>query len=204
VTATGCAMLVTAYALAQVLQDQLYVPELDYPDATTLIMICGLIVSGLIALRRCSDMQAVAIAWVVAVSCLIAYEAVYKWSFYLLPFGRDMPPPELRAFILQLSVAATVLTGFADKHLRVTIRSCLWLTVFCALWTLWLLIGFPQLDGRVVHPQTLRWHADRQLVYLINRSSKLALFITYYTFLPPIRGVRHHDSATAENGIGSP
>ena len=86
-------MVVTAYATGQMMQNQLYVPGLDYPDATTLVMICGLVVAGLIALRRCSDMQAVAFAWVVAVSCLIAYEAVYKWSFYLAPFGRRCRPP---------------------------------------------------------------------------------------------------------------
>jgi hypothetical protein len=79
-TAAACGMVVTAYATGQMMQNQLYVRVLDYPDATTLVMICGLIVAGLIALRRCSDMQAVAFAWVVAVSCLIAYEAVYKWS----------------------------------------------------------------------------------------------------------------------------
>jgi hypothetical protein len=196
-------VVVAGYASGRLMRGQVYVPQLDYLDATTLLMICGLIVAGLVALRRCSDLQAVAFAWVVAVSCLMAYEALYKWSFYLAPFGRDLPAPEVRALVLQLSVAATLLTGFADRHLSVTIRTWAWLTVFSSLWVLWLLVGFPQLDGHIVHPPAVSWQFDREMVYLVNRSSKLALFITYYTLLP-IHGARGRETNSADVAFGSP
>jgi hypothetical protein len=194
-TGSACAIVVTVVVIGQVLQGELYIRGLNYPDATTLLMLCGVLTAGLIALRRCSDLQAVALSWVIAVSCLYAYEAIYKWSFYLAPFGRGMPPPELRELILQLAVAATLVMGFAHQHLMATMRTWIWLTIFGALWTLWLLVGFPQLDGRVVHLQVLPWTVDRHQVYLINRCSKLALFITYLTLLPPIRGRAHGDAS---------
>ena len=201
-TGSVCAVVVTVVVIGQVMQGELYIRELNSPDATTLLMLCGVLTAGLIALRCCSDLQAVALSWVIAVSCLYAYEAIYKWSFYLAPLGREMPPPELRELILQLAVAATLVTGFAHQHLMARMRTWIWLTIFGVLWILWLLVGFPQLDGRVVHVQVLPWHVDRDQVYLINRCSKLALFITYYTLLPPIRGRAHgHASPEARPGV---
>jgi hypothetical protein len=200
-TGSACAVVVAVVVIGQVMQGELYIRELNYPDATTLLMLCGVLTAGLIALRRCSDLQAVALSWVIAVSCLYAYEAIYKWSFYLAPLGAGMPPPELRELILELAVAATLVTGFAHRHLMARMRTWIWLTIFVALWTLWLLVGFPQLDGRVVYVQVLPWHLDRHQVFLINRCSKLALFITYYTLLPPIRD-RAHGHASPEAGAG--
>jgi len=144
-TGSAGAIVVAVVVLGQVMQGELYIRGLNYPDATTLLMLCGVLTAGLVALRRCSDPQAVALSWVIAVSCLYAYEAIYLG----------------------------------------------------ALWTLWLLVGFPQLHGRVVHVQVLPWPVDRHQVYLINRCSKLALFITYFTLLPPIRG-RAHGHASPE------
>src|SRR3978361_2071275 len=111
-TGAACAIVVAVVVLGQVVQGELYIRGLGYPDATTLLMLCGVLTAGFVALRRGSDLQAVALSWVIAVSCLYAYEAVYKWSFYLAPFGGGMPPPELRELILQLAVAATLVLGF--------------------------------------------------------------------------------------------
>lgn len=185
-TAATCSVAVAFFEISQIVSGNLYLPALDHPDGTTVLMLSGLLVAGLVALKQRSDLQAFAFAWITALSCVIAYEAIYKWSFYLAPFGREMPPPELREFILQLAVAATLLTGFADHHLATRNGTWIWLAAFLGLWTLWLLVGFPQLDGRVVHPQILPWHLAHDQVYVLNRVSKLALFITYYTLLPTV------------------
>lgn len=186
-TAAICAVAVAVFETDQLLRGNLYLPALNYPDGTTLVMLSGLLVAGLVALKQRSDIQAFAFAWITALSCVIAYEAIYKWSFYLVPFGKEMPPAEVREFILQIGFAATLLTGFADHHLATRNATWIWLAAFLGLWTLWLLVGFPQLDGRLVHPQILPWHLAHDQVYVLNRVSKLALFITYYTMLPPFR-----------------
>ena len=173
--------------IALIADGHLYLAALDSPDGTTVLMLCGLVLAALVAFRRCSDLQAFAFAWVIAVSSVIAYEALYKWSFYLAPLGRGMPPPELRELLLQVGVAGTVLTGFAHSHFAVRRATWGWLSVLGAGWGLWLLIGFPQLDGRVVHPRLLPWELGRDQVYLLNRGTKAALFLVYYTLLPPAR-----------------
>jgi hypothetical protein len=202
--AATCAVAVAVFEIGQIVSGHLYLAALDHPDGTTLLMLCGLIVAGLVAFRQCSDLQALSFAWVNALSCVIAYEAVYKWSFHLAPFGRGMPPPELREFILQVAVAATVLTGFAHHHLAVRTATWGWLAVLAAGWALWLLVGFPQLDGRVVHPQVLPWDLSRNQVYLVNRGTKAALFLASYTLLPPIRPRRGRTIGVAPGGPGVP
>jgi hypothetical protein len=179
---------VAVFETGQIATGDLYLAALDHPDGTTLLMLCGLVLAALAAFRRCTDLQAVSFALVTALSAVIAYEALYKWSFFLAPFGRGMPPPELRELLLQLAVAATVLTGFAHHHLAVRRATWGWLAVLGAGWALWLLTGFPQLDGRVVHPQVLPWELGRDQVYLVNRGTKAALFLAYATLLVPDRG----------------
>jgi hypothetical protein len=206
--AVGCAVAVAAFEVVQILRGERYLRVLDYPDATTLLMVCCLIVWGLAALRDRTDLQALAFTWVAAVSWVYAYEAVYKWSFHLAPFARTMPAPELREFVLQSAVAATVLVGFADHHFSWKRWTWAGLSLFCTLWALWLLIGFPQLDGQVVFPQAFPWSADWDRVYLINRATKLALFLTYASLFPPVRGPRGRRTspgqiATASADAGS-
>jgi hypothetical protein len=184
--AGACSFAVALYEVVEIASGRLYLAALDSPDGTTLIMVCCLIVVGLVALRRRSDLQAVAFSWVMALSCVFAYEAVYKWSFHLTPFARAMPPSELREFVLQLAVAATLLTGFAQHHFTWKRSTSGWLAVFCALWALWLLVGFPQLDGQMVFTPVLAWNLDYDQVYLVNRATKLTLFIVYATLFPAL------------------
>jgi hypothetical protein len=202
-TAAICTVAVAIFEIGQIVRGNLYLAALDHPDGTTLLMLCGLMIAGLISLSQRSDLQACAFAMVTALSCVIAYEAIFKWSFYLAPFGREMPPSELREFVLQVAVAATVLTAFADHHLAARNGTWMWLSVFGGLWAVWLLIGFPQLDGRLVHPQLLPWDLDRDQVYLLNRCSKVALFIAYYTVLPPLRRSAGETSEATPVGSGT-
>ena len=207
--AGGCSIAVALFEFVQITRGRLYLAALDSPDGTTLIMVCCLIVIGLLALRESSDLQAVAFTWVAAVSCVFAYEAVYKWSFHLTPSARAMPPPELREFVLQLAVAATLLTGFAHHHFSWKRWTSIPVSIFCALWALWLLVGFPQLDGQVVFPRVLPWDLDYDEVYLLNRATKLTLFIAYATLLPPLpsaRGDAFRSSRTVRSSgeVGQP
>jgi hypothetical protein len=186
--AVSCASAVIVFEVVQILRGRLYLRVLDYPDGTTLVMVCCLIIWGLAAFRDRTDRQALAFTWVAAVSCVYAYEAVYKWSFHLAPFAGTMPSSELREFVLHSAVAATVLVGFAQHHFSWKRWSWVGLSVFCSLWALWLLIGFPQLDGELVFRQVVPWRHDWDRVYLINRATKAALFLTYLTLFPSLRG----------------
>ena len=185
--AAAGAVAVAVFEVVQILRGQLYLRVLDHPDGTTLVMVCCLILWGLAALKDRTDLQAVSVTWVVAVSCVFAYEALYKWSFHLAPFARVMPAPELREFVLQSAVAATVLVGFAHHHLSWKRSTWVSSSVLGGLWTFWLLIGFPQLDGQVVFPQVLPWTYAYDQVYLLNRATKLALFLAYLSLFPPVR-----------------
>lgn len=186
-TAVVAAAAVVIFETVQIARGELYLRVLDSPDGTTLIMVSCLVIAGTLALRRHTDAQAVSVAFVAALSCVFAYEAIYKWSFYLAPFGRDMPPDELREFVLQVAVAATLWTGFAHHAIAATRWTAVWSAVFGALWILWLVIGFPQLDGHDALPPLLSWELDYTGVYLLNRTTKLVLFVVYLTLFPSSR-----------------
>ena len=97
--------------------------------------------------------------------------------------------------------AARTCTGAAHRAQTAAVRRGTWIwgAVFCALWTPWLLVGYPQLDGRVVHSQLIPWNLDRDMVHLLNRGSELALFLAYSTLLPPFH--RRPDPASAATPV---
>ncbi len=118
-----------------------------------------------------------------AICGVIAHEAVRTRPFYLAGLGEPMPAAELRALILQLAVAATVLSGFADTRTKMTIGSHARFTVFCTRWVLWLLVGFLPLD-ELVHP--------------VDQSRRLASSLACYMRSPSIRDTRNWEPAAAE------
>lgn len=159
--AAACAVAVAVFETGQIANGGLHLAALDHPDGTTLLMLCGLMLAAVVAFRQCSDLQAFSYTWVSALSSVLAYEALYERSRYLAPFGRGMPPPELREFVLQLAVAATVLTGFAHHH-------------------------------------------GRDQVYLLDRGTKAASFLVYYTLPAPVRPCRGRIIGIAPDRPGVP
>ncbi|MGZ9222374.1 MAG: hypothetical protein ACXW4Q_09715, partial [Anaerolineales bacterium] len=147
------ATLIILNEVIQISKGNFYQEQLNDIDGTTLIMLGILMLWGIFALTDRTDLHAVSFTLVNALSFIFAYEAIYKWSFYLAPFLMPMPPPELRAFAIQVGTALSVLTGFAFRDFTIKKWTLTWLGIFVSLWALWLLVGFPQITGESFFPQ---------------------------------------------------
>jgi hypothetical protein len=179
-------ILIILYEVFQISSGNLYQEQLNDIDGTTLIMLGILMLWGVFTLRDRTDLHAASFTLVNALSFIFIYEAIYKWSFYLAPFGKPMPPPELRAFAIQIGTALTVLTGFAVRDFTIKKWTIIWLGIFVILWVFWLLVGFPQITGESFFPQVILINFTPQMTYLLNRVTKLAMFLTYLTIYPRI------------------
>jgi hypothetical protein len=181
------AIVIIVYEVIQISSGNLYQEQLNDIDGTTLIMLGILMLRGVFTLRDRTDLHFVSFALVNLLSLVFAYEAIYKWSFYLVPFVKQMPPSELRSFAIQISTALTVLTGFAVRDFTIKKWALIWLGIFVILWVFWLLVGFPQITGESFFPQAIPIDFNHDMTYLLNRASKLVMFFAYLTLFPTLR-----------------
>jgi hypothetical protein len=188
---TALAIIIILYEVIQISSGNLYQEQLNDIDGTTLIMLGIITLWGVSRLRNQTDLHAVSFTLVNALSFIFTYEAIYKWSFYLAPFVMPMPPPELRAFAIQVGTALTVLTGFAVRDFTIKEWTLVWLGLFVILWVFWLLVGFPQITGESFFPQVIAINFTHDLTYLLNRATKLALFFAYLALFPTLREARN-------------
>ncbi len=154
--ATILALLLIVYEVIQIATGYLYQKALDKMDATTLVELGILMLVGILALRDQTDLQAVSFTLVAALSFIFIYETIYKWSFYLVPFRAhiQMPPQELREFVIYVGIAATILTGFANHYFVLKKWTFIWLGIFVILYVFWMLVGFPQITGESFYPRS--------------------------------------------------
>jgi hypothetical protein len=177
------ALLVILLPLRQIINGNAYYQPLNNIDGTTLIMIGILLLRGISAGWRDTDLQAVSIAMIGALSFVFTFEAIYKWSFYLLPW--KIPPAELRELVIQLGISATVLAGFAFGRLRWNRFSLIAAAIFAAGWIFWLLIGYPQIfSDRTMFPAVLNITLSHDWIYALNRFEKIVLFLVFFSFYP--------------------
>ncbi len=182
--AAAFSIFVIIFEVTQILRGSLYLETLNYIDGTTLIMLGILILWGVVRLQEKTDFQAVVFSFISALSFVFAYEAIFKWSFYLAPFRMQMPAAEFRGFVIDVGIALTVLAGFADKHFEIQKWTVIWLALFVASWIFWLLIGFPQLTGQIMFAPVIKIGFSRTMIYIINRATKVILFLVYLTLFP--------------------
>lgn len=175
------AIIIILYEVIQISSGNLYQEQLNDIDGTTLIMLGILMLWGVFILRDRTDLHAISFMLVNALSFIFAYEAIYKWSFYLAPFVQPMPPPELRAFAIQAGTALTVLTGFAVRDFTIKKWTLIWLGLFVMLWIFWLLVGFPQITGESFFPKVIPIDFTPEMTYILNRATKLVMFFAYLT-----------------------
>jgi len=157
----------------------LYIARLDYVDATTIIMVAVLILRAVTKLHSASDLSTISIALVSSLSFLYSYEAIYKWSFYYYPWR--MPAPELRELVLQIGVGLIILTGFSQQVFKIRRINQIIIGLFVIAWLIWLSVGFPQLwDGMKVHNAIIEIPLNRNMIYMMNRFTKIIWFLNYY------------------------
>ena len=155
--------------------------QLDNLDTFTPVMLSILMLRGIYTLRNDTDLQAVSISLVGAVSFIFIYEAIYKLSFYS-PW-RLMPPAELREFIIQVGIALTALVGFAFGKFHLSKWSRIFLVAFVLLYAFWMLIGYPQVNtGGNVYWTIIPVHYTWDMIYVINRGTKVLMFFAYFFF----------------------
>ena len=178
VTALG-ALCLLGLALIELGRGNLYNARLNYVDVTTLAMVALLLLRAVTKLHSASDVETISIALVSSLSFLFSYEAIYKWSFYLLPW--KMPPLELREFLLQVGVGLILLTGFAQGVFKLRRASQVMLGLFIAAWLFWFAAGFPQLwDGVKYYDAVLNIPLTGNMLYVLNRATKLFWFMFYF------------------------
>ncbi len=183
VLTTLAALLVILLPLRQIINGNAYYQPLNNIDGTTLIMIGILLLRGISAGWHDTDLQAVSIALIGALSFVFTFEAIYKWSFYLLPW--KIPPEELRELVIQLGISATVLAGFAFGRFKWNHFSLAATLVFAAGWIFWLLIGYPQIfSDRTMFPAVLNITLSHDWIYALNRFEKFVLFLLFFSFYP--------------------
>ena len=180
-------MLLIVYEVIQIASGHLYQKALDGMDGTTLVELGVLTLVGVYALRHQTDLQAVSFTLVAGLSFIFMYEAIYKWSFFLAPFRLPMPPAEFREFVIQVGIAATLLTGFANGFFTLKKWTFIWLGLFVVLWIFWLLVGFPQITGELMFPQIIHINFTHEMTYVLNRGTKAVMYLAYLTLLPPLR-----------------
>jgi hypothetical protein len=153
-----------------------------------------LMLLGVFTLRDQTDLQAVSFTLVAGLSFIFIYEAIYKWSFFLAPFRMDMPPAEFREFVIQCGIAASILTGFAVGFFKLTKWTFIWLGLFVLLYAFWMLVGFPQVTGGSFSPQVIPINFTHGITYVVNRSTKLLMFLAYLTLFPSLRKAANEPS----------
>ncbi len=178
--AGAAAVLVILAAVVFRIEGHMLIGALDNMDTFTPVMISILILRGLYAMRHDTDLQAVSMSMIAALSFIFIYEAIYKVSFYIT---RPMPPAELREFIIQCGIALTAVSGFAFGKFHFSKWSRIFAIAFVALYAFWMLVGYPQvqLGGNtywVIIPVHLSWDE----AYLVNRGTKVLMFLTYLFF----------------------
>ncbi len=175
------ASLVILVALALRLAGNIYLEQLNWIDTFTPVMIGILVLRALFSMRQDTDLQAVSIALIGALSFIFIYEAIYKISFYGFPWR--MPPAELRDFMIQSGTALTALAGFAFGKFRLAEPSLIFLALFVLLYVFWLLVGFPQVEnGKNAFYAVINIPFTWNMIYAVNRGTKVLMFLAYFFF----------------------
>ncbi len=177
------AVIVILFALVyRLVEGNMLIAALDNMDTFTPVMISILLLRGLYAMRNDTDLQAVSICLIGALSFIFIYEAIYKLSFYLPPFYH-MPAAELREFLIQCGTALTAAVGFAYGKFHFSRWSKIFAVAFVLLYAFWMLVGYPQVNTSanvywVIIPVHFTWN----MIYAVNRGTKVLMFLTYLFF----------------------
>ncbi len=178
--AGAAAVLVILAAVVFRIEGHMLIGALDNMDTFTPVMISILILRGLYAMRHDTDLQAVSMAMIAALSFIFIYEAIYKVSFYIT---RPMPPAELREFIIQCGIALTAVSGFAFGKFHFSRWSRIFAVAFVVLYAFWMLAGYPQVQlGGNTYWAIIPVHLSWDMAYVVNRGTKALMFLTYLFF----------------------
>ena len=126
---------------------------------------------------KASDLETFSTALAVTLSAIWFYELIYHFSFPANYY--EFVGLRLNTFILESALSLLVLVGY--KHLRVRGNYSFLGTslLFLVSYSVWLLIGFPQVDGTFVLARYLYLSNPFYLGWTLNRFSKLFLCLAW-------------------------
>jgi hypothetical protein len=175
------------YSLFRILSSGPYLAELDWVDATTVLMISLLVGRGVYVFRAEPPLKVVSVCLLNAFSFIYCFESIYKSLF----FGWAHKPGELRDLLLQIAATLTILLGFHYGDFRLSRRSLAAGLLFAATMVMWISIGYPQLFMGRVYPPWLVVDVSRETIYLINRLAKGFLCLAYLFLYSDPRTLRN-------------
>ncbi len=182
IVAAGSVVIIIVALIYRLVEGNMLIAALDNLDTFTPVMLSILMLRGLWAMRRDTDLQAVSMALIAALSFIFIYEAIYKISFYVPPFYK-MPGSELREFLIQCGIALTAVVGFAYGKFHFSKWSRVFAVAFVLLYAFWMLAGFPQVNTSAdVYWKLIPVNWTWNLMYLVNRGTKVMMFFTYLFF----------------------
>ena len=180
--AAGAVVVIIAALIYRLVEGNMLIAALDNLDTFTPVMISILMLRGLWAMRRDTDLQAVSMVLIHALSFIFIYEAIYKISFYVPPFYK-IPPTDLREFLIQCGIALTAVAGFAYGKFHFSKWSRVFAGAFVLLYAFWMLAGFPQVNTSAdVYWKLIPVNWTWNLMYVVNRGTKVLMFLTYLFF----------------------
>ena len=181
IVGAGAVLIILAALVYRLVEGNMLISALNDMDTFTPAMISILMLRGIWALRHDTDLQAVSMALIGALSFIFIYEAIYKISFYKPP--RPMPPAELREFLIQCGIALTAVSGFAYGKFHLSRWSKVFAVAFALLYAFWLLGGYPQVNTSAdVYWKLIPVQWTWNLIYVVNRGTKVLMFFTYLFF----------------------
>ncbi len=179
--AAASILIILVALVYRLIGGHMLIGALDNLDTFTPVMLSILMLRGLWSMRKDTDLQAVSVALIVALSFIFIYEAIYKISFYLPPW--TITPTDLREFLIQCGIALTVVAGFAFGKLHFSKWSLTFALAFVLLYSFWMLAGFPQVNTNAdAHWMILPMHWTWDRIYIVNRGTKVLMFFTYLFF----------------------
>ena len=138
---------------------------------------------------------------IAALSFIFIYEAIYKISFYIV---KPMTPAELREFLIQCGIALTAVSGFAFGKFHFSKWSRIFAVAFVVLYAFWMLAGYPQVQlGGNTYWAIIPVHLSWDQAYIVNRGTKVLMFLTYLFFYSGMPQVTHAQAAEKSSKASS-
>ncbi|MDV3244457.1 MAG: hypothetical protein LYZ66_04685 [Nitrososphaerales archaeon] len=139
-------------------------------------------VAIILARRNVSDVEVFSIALATTISAIWFYELIYHYSF-ITYFNYFRYPyfdfNDTRTLLSEGALSLLVLVGYKHQRVRQNYYFGGLITAFATIYSGWLLIGFPQLDGTFQLPRFIQVDDPVFVGYLLNRFSKLFLCLSW-------------------------
>jgi hypothetical protein len=183
----GAAILALVYSLYLLSQRDYSVKFLGDVTPVTLAIVALLYVTAEVSMThsKMGKLDAVVASLVFAFAYVQTYELVYHFTFpiylnYFKPIS--LSGPQTKYLITMVAPIIPIL--LFRKHLSFKWTSVVFLSAFVAIWSVWILYGYPQCIGDAYYyPQIFKGSDACGLSIPLNSSAKVTLAAVYASLL---------------------